>query len=46
MSYESATNVNQRGHDWGKHPLIDWKRLNGVFNRTMSFRADADIVVR
>merc|ERR1719270_365035 len=46
MSYESATNVRQRGSNWGRYPPINWHRINGVFNRTMSFRLDSDVVVR
>ena len=29
----------------GKYPAIDWTRLEGVFNRTLSFRRDADVTV-
>jgi len=46
MSYESATNVRQRGSNWGRHPPINWQMINGLFNRTMSFRKDSDVVVR
>ena len=46
MSYESATNVRQRSSNWGRFPPIDWHRINHVFNRTMGFRRDSDVVVR
>ena len=46
MSYESATNVRQRSSNWGRFPPIDWRRINHVFNRTMGFRRDSDVVVR
>ena len=29
-----------------RYPPIDWHRINGVFNRTMTFRRDSDVVVR
>ena len=28
-----------------KYPRIAWAKLNGIFNRTMTFRRDADVVV-
>ena len=46
MTYESATNVRQRSSNWGRYPPINWHKINGVFNRTMTFRADSDVVVR
>ena len=46
MTYESATNVRQRSSNWGKYPPINWHRINGMFNRTMTFREDSDVVVR
>ena len=38
MTYETATNVKQRSSNWGRHPPINWQKINSVFNRTMSFR--------
>ena len=29
----------------GKYPAINWTQLEGVFNRTLSFRRDADVTV-
>ena len=46
MTYETATNVKQRSSNWGRHPPINWQKINSVFNRTMSFRKDSDVVVR
>ena len=46
MTYETATNVKQRSSNWGRHPPINWQKINSVFNRTMSFRRDSDVVVR
>ena len=46
MTYESATNVKQRSSNWGRHPPINWQKINSVFNRTMTFRKDSDVVVR
>ena len=30
----------------GKYPPMNWHKLNKVFNRTMTFRRDSDVVVR
>ena len=38
--------ILERGTSWGRYPVIDWTRLKGIFNRTMTFRRDSDIVVR
>jgi len=57
MTYETATNVRMRsrrsskqvGNKFqlgAKYPPINWKNLDGIFNRTFSFRHDADAVVR
>ena len=46
MTYETATNVKQRSSNWGRHPPINWQKINSVFNRTMTFRKDSDVVVR
>ena len=56
MSYETATNVRIRSRRssksvgdkfqlGAKYPAINWSELNGVFNRTFSFRRDADATV-
>ena len=29
-----------------RYPPINWHRINGMFNRTMTFREDSDVVVR
>ena len=29
-----------------KYPPINWEKLNGIFNRTLGFRNDADAIVR
>ena len=29
-----------------RFPPINWHKINGVFNRTMTFRSDSDVVVR
>ena len=46
MPYESATNVKQRSPNGGRPPPINWQKINSVFNRTMTFRKDSDVVVR
>ena len=56
MTYESATNVRRRSRSSSRkvgksyrmgrrYPPIEWARLGGLFNRTLSFRSDADAVV-
>ena len=46
MTYESANSVRERAANWGRFPALTGKHINNVFNRTVSFRRDSDVVVR
>ena len=44
MTYESANSVRERASNWGR--ALTGTHIDNVFNRTMTLRADSDIVVR
>ena len=44
-SRRSSKSVGSRFQLGGKYPAINWTELEGVFNRTFSFRRDADVSV-
>ena len=46
MTYESANSVRERSGNWGRYPSLTGRRLNNVFNRTMTLRHDSDVVAR
>ena len=46
MTYESGNSVRQRCYYKGKYPVFTGRELAGKINRTMTLRADSDIVVR
>ena len=45
-SRRSSKSVGSSFQLGGKYPAINWTALEGVFNRTFSFRRDADVSVR
>ena len=44
-SRRSSKSVGDRFQLGAKYPAINWTEMNGVFNRTFSFRRDADATV-
>ena len=46
MTYESANSVRERAGNWGRYPALTGRRINNVFNRTMTLRHDSDVVAR